>query len=70
MAEFHNTRKRMPMLLEGCFVQDSWLAGTKEEALAVLELLADGLHDAHPISTRINNDNVRGREMLERIFAT
>ena len=68
MAEIHNTRKRMPVVLEGRFEQDAWLTGTKEEALAVAEPLADGLLDAHPISTRINNPNARGRELLDPVF--
>ena len=65
MAEVHNTRKRMPVVLEGQSEQDAWLFGTKEDALAVAEPLADGLLDAHPISTRINNPNARGPELLE-----
>ena len=65
MTEIHNTRKRMPVVLDGRFEQDAWLAGTKEEALAVAEPLADGLLDAHPISTRINNPNASGPELLE-----
>ena len=69
MAEIHNTRKRMPVVLESRFEQDAWLTGTKEEALAVAEPLADGLLDAHPISTRINNPNARGPELLEPISA-
>ena len=69
MAEIHNTRKRMPVVLEGRFDQDAWLTGTKEEALAVAEPLADGLLDAHRISTRINNPNARGRELLDPIPA-
>ena len=60
MAEIHNTRKRIPVVLEGRWEQDAWLCGTKGEALAVVEPLADGLLDAHPISTRINNPNARG----------
>ena len=68
MAEINNTRKRMPVVLEGRFEQDAWLTGTKEEALAVAEPLADGLLDAHPISTRIKNPNVSGRELLDPIF--
>lgn len=67
MAEIHNTRKRMPVVLEGLFEQDAWLTGTKEEALAVAEPLADGLLDAHPISTRINNPNARGPDLLEPV---
>jgi len=67
MAEIHNTRKRMPVVLEGWFEQDAWLAGTKDEALAVAETLADGLLDAHPISTRINNPNACSRELLDPI---
>ncbi|MCZ0952227.1 MAG: SOS response-associated peptidase [Rhodospirillaceae bacterium] len=67
MAEIHNTRKRMPVVLEGRFEQDTWLAGTKEKALAVAAPLADGLLDAHPISTRINNPNARGRELLDPV---
>jgi len=69
MAEIHNTRKRMPVVLESRFEQEAWLTGTKEEALAVAEPLADGLLDAHPISTRINNPNARGRELLDPISA-
>ncbi|MDE0000591.1 MAG: SOS response-associated peptidase [Rhodospirillaceae bacterium] len=67
MAEIHNIRKRMPVILEGRSEQETWLNGTKEEALAVAEPLTDGLLDAHPISTRINNPNARGRELLEPI---
>ena len=67
MAEIHNTRKRMPVVLEGRVEQDAWLTGTKEEALSVAEPLEDGLLDAHPISTRINNPNARGRELLDPI---
>ena len=70
MAEIHNPRKRMPVVLEGRFEQDAWLNGTKEEALAVAESLADGLLDAHPISTMINNPNAGGRELLEPISIT
>ena len=69
MAEIHNTRKRMPVVLEGRSEQDAWLSGTKEEALAVAEPLADGLLDAHPISTRINNPNATGRDLLEPLPA-
>ena len=69
MAEIHNTRKRMPVVLEGRLEQDAWLNGTKGEALAVAEPLADGLLDAHRISTRINNPNARGRELLEPLSA-
>ena len=65
MAEIHNTRKRMPVVLESRSEQDAWLAGTKEEALAVAEPLADGLLDAHRISTRINNPTARGLELLD-----
>ena len=65
MAEIHNTRKRMPVVLEGRVEQDAWLSGTKEEALAVAEPLADGLLDAHRISTRINNPNATGGDLLE-----
>ena len=67
MAEIHNTRKRMPVVLEGRSEQDVWLTGTKDEALAVAEPLADGLLDAHPIATRINNPNARGRELLDPV---
>ena len=70
MAEIHNTRKRMPVVLEGRSEQDAWLSGTKEEALAVAEPLADGLLDAHRISTRINNPNARGRELLDPVSAS
>ncbi len=69
MAEIHNTRKRMPVVLEGKSAQDVWLAGTKEAALAVATPLADGLLDAHPISTLINNPNASGRELLEPLQA-
>lgn len=69
MAEIHNTRKRMPVVLEGRPEQDIWLSGTKEEALVVAEPLADGLLDAHPISTRINNPNASGPELLEPVPA-
>ena len=67
MTEIHNTRKRMPVVLEGRSEQDAWLTGTKEEAFAVAGPLADGLLDAHVISTRINNPNARGRELLDPI---
>ena len=67
MAEIHNTRKRMPVVLEGDTEQDAWLSGTKEEALAVAEPLGDGLLDAHPISTSISNPNARGPELLEPV---
>lgn len=69
MAEIHNTRRRMPVVLEGRFEQDARLAGTKEEALAVAKPLAEGLFDAHPISTRINNPNASGPELLEALPA-
>ena len=67
MTEIHNTRKRMPVVLDGRSEQDAWLAGTKEQALAVAEPLGDGLLDAHPLSARINNPNARGRELLDPI---
>ena len=67
MAEIHNTLKRMPVVLEGRSEQEAWLTGTKKEALAVAEPLTDGLLDAHPISTGINNPNARGRELLDPI---
>ena len=70
MAEIHNTRKRMPVVLEGRFEQDAWLAGTKKEALGVAKPLADGLLDAHRISTLINNPNASGRELLEPLRAS
>ena len=69
MAESHNTRKRMPVVLEGRSEQDAWLSGTKGEALAVAEPLADGLLDAHPIFTRINNPNAGGPELLDPVIA-
>ena len=65
MTEIHNTRKRMPVVLDGRSEQDAWLTGTKEEILAVAEPLADGLLDAHGISTRINNPNARGQVLLD-----
>ena len=69
MAELHHTRKSMPVVLEGRTEQDDWLADKKEEALVVAEPLADGLLDAHPISTRINNPNACGRALLDPIYA-
>ena len=37
--------------------------------MAVVGPLADGLLDAHPNSTRVNNPNARGRELLDLISA-
>ena len=69
MAEIHNTRKRMPVVLESRLAQDAWLAGRTEEAPAVAQPLADGMLAAHPISTRINNPNAGDPELLEPLPA-
>lgn len=56
----------MPPVL---FFKDAWLTAMKEEAQADAQPLADGLLDAHPSTTTINNPNASGLKFLEPIPA-
>ena len=53
VGEIHNTKHRMPAILTKD-AREAWLAGTPEEAWAVLQPYPDEFMVAWPVSTRVN----------------
>lgn len=54
VGEIHNTKHRMPAILEKAD-RDAWLSGTSEEAWETLAPYPDDLMAAWPVSTRVNS---------------
>jgi len=53
VGEIHNTKQRMPAILEHAD-RDAWLSGTPDEAWEALAPYPDDLMVAWPVSTRVN----------------
>jgi putative SOS response-associated peptidase YedK len=64
MAEIHNGRQREPAMLsrESCRI---WLAGTMEQARALLTPYPDDLLLAWPVSTRVNSPRYDDERLID-----
>ena len=63
LTEIHNAKQRMPLILPSEAV-DPWLAGTPEEAKALLVPYPSDLMRAHPVSKRVNTPRNDDPELL------
>ena len=68
LAEIHNAKQRMPLILPPEAV-DTWLAGTPEEAKALLVPYPSELMRAHPVSKRVNKPENDDPELLTLVEA-
>ncbi len=66
MALIHNTRQRMPAILERSR-HAAWLAGDADEAFACLTPYADELMIARPVSTRVNSPKSNDPGLVDEI---
>ena len=66
MALIHNTRQRMPAILEPSR-HAAWLAGDADEAFACLTPYADELMIARPVSTRVNSPKSNDPGLVDEI---
>jgi putative SOS response-associated peptidase YedK len=68
VADIHNTKHRMPAILEKADRQ-AWLTGTPEEAWETLAPYPDDLMVAWPISTRVNKPQNNDSRLIEPVAA-
>ena len=66
MANIHNLKKRMPLLIDKDQL-DVWLGGAPEEAKTCLKPWASDAAVAWPISTGVNSPRNNGPELLQPI---
>ena len=66
MADIHNSNKRMPVIVDPDDRQ-TWLSDDNESASQLVRSYQDGLLEAEPISTRINNPRYSNPDCLERV---
>ena len=64
----HATRQRMPVILRMPEEQETWSTGSPELARPLARPLPDGLLDAYPVSTRINNPGATGPGLLDPVL--
>lgn len=65
-GEIHNTKLRMPAILEKVD-REAWLTGTPEEAWEALTPHPDDLMVAWPVSTRVNAPKNNDASLVEPI---
>jgi len=68
MAQIHNTKLREPAILKRSD-QETWLAGTAEEAYACLAPYPDELRSAWPVSKRVNSPRNNDEKLISRSAA-
>ncbi len=66
MATIHNTKKRMPAILQ-IEARDTWLAGSPMEARAALTQYPDELLHAYKVSTRVNAPKNNDAELVSPV---
>ena len=66
MTEIHNVKHRMPAILAKDD-RETWLAGTADEALAVIKQYPDTHMVATPVSTRVNTPKNNDAKLIEPI---
>ncbi len=66
MAVIHNTRQRMPAILEAS-QHAAWLQGDADQAFACLTPYADELMIARPVSNRVNSPHNNDAVMLQEV---
>lgn len=64
MRDIHNTKQRMPAILEHSDIDD-WLTGTREQARAALKAYPSDEMIAWPVSTRVNSPKNNSAELME-----
>ncbi len=64
VGEIHNTKQRMPAILEKAD-REAWLTGTPEEAWEALTPYPDDLMVAWPVSTRVNAPKNNDASLVE-----
>jgi putative SOS response-associated peptidase YedK len=64
VGEIHNTKLRMPAILEKAD-REAWLTGTPEEAWEALTPYPDDLMVAWPVSTRVNAPKNNDASLIE-----
>jgi hypothetical protein len=68
IGEIHNTKHRMPAILEKAD-RDAWLSGTPGEAWEALVPYPDDLMVAWPVSTRVNTPRNNDATLVEPVLA-
>ncbi len=63
MSEIHNTRRRMPVIIDPQLF-DQWLEGDCSEAEALMCRYPDDKLNAVPVSTKVNNPTFNSRECV------
>jgi putative SOS response-associated peptidase YedK len=63
MATIHNSRQREPAILQPAD-HEVWLAGDSAAAHAALRPAAEGMLQAHAVSTRVNSPRNHGPELM------
>jgi putative SOS response-associated peptidase YedK len=66
MTEIHNVKHRMPAILAK-EDRETWLAGTPDEAFAVLKQYSDTHMVATPVSTRVNTPKNNDAALIEPV---
>lgn len=64
MSEIHNSNHRMPVIVDP-ESRDKWLVGDAETAFDLTRTYPDGMLDAYPISTWVNNPHADSVEIIE-----
>lgn len=57
MAEIHNVKKRMPVIVEREHLE-TWLSGNTNERFELCRPLTDGLLDCYPVSKNLNSNRL------------
>ncbi len=66
VGEIHNTKLRMPAILEKAD-REAWLTGTPEEAWETLGPYPDDLMTAWPVSKRVNTPKNNDAELVQPV---
>jgi putative SOS response-associated peptidase YedK len=66
MAEIHNAKQRMPAILQSGDI-NAWLAGSADEARAVLKPYSADSMVAWPVSTRVNSPKNNDANLIDRL---
>lgn len=64
MSEIHNSDHRMPVIIDP-ESRDEWLVGDSETAFSLTGTYPDGMLEAYPISTQVNNPHADSAEIIE-----
>lgn len=68
MADIHNSQQRMPAILAAADIE-AWIAGTADDARAVLKPYRADSMVAWPVSSRVNSPKNDGIALIERALS-